>query len=48
MFFWLCETCCSTMTLSFDPYKGLAVVPLKSTERHGNVIGAAEAQELSA
>jgi hypothetical protein len=33
-FFWLCKNCCSTMTLSFDPYKGLAVVPLKNTGRH--------------
>lgn len=48
MFFWLCEKCCSTMTLTFDSHKGLAVVPLRSTERHGNVIGATEAQELSA
>jgi hypothetical protein len=34
VFFWLCENCCSTMTLSLDPYKGLAVVRLKSTGRH--------------
>lgn len=48
VFFWLCEHCCSTMTLSFDPYKGLAVVPLESPERHGNVISTTEAQDLRA
>ena len=26
------------MTLSFDPHKGLAVVPLRSIEPHGNVL----------
>jgi len=48
VFFWLCENCCATMTLSFDPHKGLAVVPLRSTKRQGNAIGVTEAQELSA
>ena len=48
VFFWLCENCCSHMTLSFDPHKGLAVVPLRSTEPHGNVIGTTEAQERRA
>src|SRR2546428_9868035 len=48
VFFWLCEDCCLTMTVRFDPHKGLAIVPLTNTEPHPNVIGATEAQALSA
>ena len=48
VFFWLCENCCSTMTLSFDPQTGLTIVPLKATEPHRNVMGVTEAQALSA
>jgi hypothetical protein len=48
VFFWLCENCFSTMTLSFDPHTGLAIVPRSSTKRLGNMIGAKEPQELSA
>jgi hypothetical protein len=36
------------MTVRFDPHKGLAIVPLTNTETHRNVIGATEAQALSA
>ena len=48
VFFWLCENCCSTMTLSFNPHKGLTIVPLRATEPHRNVMGVTEAQALSA
>jgi hypothetical protein len=48
VFFWLCKKCCSTMTLSFDPNRGLAIVPLKSAKPCGSVIGATEAHALSA
>jgi hypothetical protein len=48
VFFWLCENCCSTMTLRFDPHKGLAIVPLGDAELHHNAIGATEAQALGA
>jgi hypothetical protein len=48
VFFWLCKNCCSTMTLSFDPHTGLAIVPISSTKRPGNMMGATEPQELSA
>jgi hypothetical protein len=48
VFFWLCENCYSTMTLRFDPRKGLTIVPLTNTETHRNAIGATEAQPLSA
>ena len=48
VFFWLCENCCSTMTLSFDPHKGLTMVPLRTTEPHRNVMAATEAPALSA
>ena len=33
MFFWLCESCCSTMTLRFDPHAGVKVVPLSEYGR---------------
>jgi hypothetical protein len=36
------------MTISFDPRKGLTIVPLTNTRTHRNVIGAIEAQALSA
>jgi hypothetical protein len=36
------------MTLSFDPHKGLTIVPLRTTEVHRNVMGVTEAQALSA
>lgn len=48
VFFWLCENCCSTMTLNFDPHTGLAIVPISSTKQQGNMIGVTEPQELSA
>jgi len=48
VFFWLCKKCCSTMTLSFDPHRDLAVVLLKSAKPRRSVIGAAESQGLSA
>jgi hypothetical protein len=48
VFFWLCESCCSTMTLRFDPHTGLKVVPLSSTAGDAFVIAAREMQELSA
>ena len=48
VFFWLCENCCSTMTLSFDPHRGLVIVPLKSPKPRRSVIGATEAHALSA
>ena len=48
VFFWLCENCCSTMTLRFDPHKGLTIVPLRTTEPHRNVMVVTEAQALSA
>jgi hypothetical protein len=48
VFFWLCENCCSTMTLKFDPRKGLTVVSLRATESHRNATGVTEAQALSA
>jgi len=48
VFFWLCKNCSSRMTLRFDPHEGLRVVPLSSPAPYGNVIGATEAQELSA
>jgi hypothetical protein len=46
VFFWLCENCCSTMTLRFDPHKGLTIVPLKTEEPHRKLIGVTEAQAL--
>ena len=48
VFFWLCENCCSTMTLRFDSRKGLAVVPLRSKPGDAFVNAAREVQELSA
>ena len=48
VFFWLCKNCCSTMTLSFDPHRGLVIVPLKSPKPRRSVIGATEAHALSA
>jgi hypothetical protein len=48
VFFWLCNKCCSTMTLSFDPHRGLVIVPLKSPKPRRSVIGATEAHALSA
>jgi hypothetical protein len=48
VFFWLCEKCCSSMTLSFDPHTGLSIVPMRSAKREGNMIGRPERQELSA
>ena len=35
LFFWLCENCCSSLTLRFDLHTGPAIVPLRSTEPHG-------------
>ena len=48
VFFWLCESCCSTMTLHFDPHTGIKVVPLSGTLGDAFVIAAREARELSA
>jgi hypothetical protein len=48
VFFWLCENCCSTMTLSFDPHTGLAIVPIRSTKRRDNRMAVTEPQELCA
>jgi len=48
VFFWLCKKCCSTMTLSFDPHRGLVIVPLKSAKSRRSVTGATEAHALSA
>lgn len=48
VFFWLCEKCCSTMTLSFDLHRGLIIVPLKSAKPRRSVIGATEAHALNA
>jgi hypothetical protein len=47
VFFWLCENCCLTMTLSFDAHTGLAIVPISSTRRQGNMLGVTERQEVS-
>jgi len=48
VFFWLCERCCSSITLNLDPHQGLRVVPVSSAEPNGDVIGTTEAQELRA
>jgi hypothetical protein len=48
VFFWLCENCCSTMVLSFDPHRGLRVLPLKSGKRDGRLTGRTSVQESSA
>jgi hypothetical protein len=48
VFFWLCENCCSTMTLSIDRHTGLAIVPISSAQRQGNMSGMTEPQELCA
>jgi hypothetical protein len=33
VFFWLCETCCSKLTLKFAPESGVILVPLPSSGR---------------
>jgi hypothetical protein len=48
VFFWLCENCCLSMVLRFDQHKGLAVVPLGSTDRASGIVARPDAQELSA
>ena len=48
VFFWLCENCCSSLTLRFDLHAGLAVVTRRSAEPHRNVIRVTEAQGLRA
>jgi len=45
--FWLCESCCSTMTLRFDLHTGVKVVPLSRTAGDAFVIAAPEAHELN-
>jgi hypothetical protein len=48
VFFWLCENCCSTMGLSFDPHLGLRILPLRSVKRERNLTGLKGAREFSA
>ena len=33
IFFWLCETCCSKLTLKFAPEGGVTLIPLPSSSR---------------
>jgi len=47
VFFWLCESCCSTVTLRFDPHAGVKVVPLSSMAGDAFVIAAREVQEIN-
>lgn len=48
VFFWLCENCCSTMTLRFDQHTGLEVVPLNRTAGDAFITSARDVQELRA
>jgi hypothetical protein len=45
--FWLCESCCSTMALSFDSQDGIGVVTLR-TEQPGSLGGFKGAHKISA
>jgi hypothetical protein len=48
VFFWLCENCCSTMALSFDPHTGLTIVRRSSANRQRHGTDITEPQELRA